>query len=334
MGSVLSFPILCLANLGVYLLATKELQQGWTDAQRLNHVLINGDDMVYSGPKELWEKHVDLGKRVGLEMSVGKAYVHDTYLNVNSISVHAPIAQPQVHPWRIDYLNAGLALGRHKIQSREMGVASEDDRKPEGYTCNINTVLEGCLPGRQVQMMKWILREKGEVMMQEAAGYASEILHTTIDGRQQSQYVNYDGLGLRNFFLPIQIGGMGILPPCGWKFKVTMYQSARSLEHLLQSSAKASLQRPLPGHELRPVDLDVNEPWVRTCADGKEPDGLQISLVGDEAISRRQICRRNLRILESYLKEGLSSDRRSDRKFVKNIPSIIRYDTSPNAWCR
>jgi hypothetical protein len=166
MGSVLSFPILCLANLGVYLLATKELQQGWTDAQRLNHVLINGDDMVYSGPESLWEEHVAIGKRVGLEMSVGKAYVHDTYLNINSISVHAPLSNPKVHPWRIDYLNVGLAYGQHKIQDRtdRSDVASEDSRKPEGYTCNINTILDGCLPGRQAQMLRWILREKLDVI--------------------------------------------------------------------------------------------------------------------------------------------------------------------------
>jgi hypothetical protein len=322
MGSVLSFPILCLANLGVYLLATKELQQGWTDAQRLNHVLINGDDMVYSGPSELWEKHVTLGKRVGLEMSIGKAYVHDTYLNINSVSVHAPIAQPQVHPWRIDYLNVGLAHGQHKVQSREHAtdIASEDDRKPEGYVCNINTILEGCLPGKQPDMMKWILREKSKQIMEESLGHEDGCIRTYVDGRGQSVFVSNDRLGVRNLFLPIQIGGMGVVPPVGWKFKITMNQAYRMLEMLGSHSAKVSLQRPLPGYELRSVDLDVCEPWVRTCAEGRALD------------ERREY--HNRRGLAQYLKMDCSTGRRADRRFTRTIPTLIRYDTSPNGWTR
>jgi len=322
MGSVLSFPILCLANLGVYLLATKELQQGWTDAQRLQHVLINGDDMVYAGPKTLWEEHVAIGKRVGLEMSIGKAYVHDTYLNVNSISVHAPIAQPHVHPWRIDYLNVGLALGRHKIQSREMGTASEDDRKPEGYTCNINTVLEGCLPSQRktCDMLRWILLNKKEQMLAEASGHVAETLRTVIDKVDQRVSVHRDGLGVRNFFLPIQIGGMGIVPPSSWKFSVTENQAHRACKHICRNSAKVSLMRPLPGFELRAVDLDVNEPWVRTSSEPAEPDEDSV--------------RKNRHYLRSQKWTLTRVDKRFYQRFTRQIATLVRWDSSPNAWCR
>jgi hypothetical protein len=301
MGSVLSFPILCLANLGVYLLATKELQQGWTDTQRLNHVLINGDDMVYSGPKSLWEEHVAIGKRVGLEMSIGKAYVHDTYLNVNSISVHAPIAQPKVHPWRIDYLNVGLAYGQHKVQNREskLGTASCDDRKPEGYTCNINTVLEGCLPGQQGRMMKWILANKHDEIVLECA---------TVHG------------GVKNLFLPVQIGGLGVLPPVGWRFKIEKSQVIRAQQYLLSNAARASLCRPTPGPELRSVDLDVNEPWVRTAAEASD----------DARRSARD--RREYRDLENACRSRTLL--KGDKAFVRSISTLIRWDPSPNAWCR
>jgi hypothetical protein len=321
MGSVLSFPILCLANLGVYLLATKELQQGWTDDQRLQHVLVNGDDMVYAAPESLWEEHIALGKKVGLEMSIGKAYVHDTYLNINSISVHAPLAQPQVHPWRIDYLNVGLAFGQHKVQNRSdtVGVASEDDRKPEGYTCNINTILDGCLPGRQGMMMKWILRNKKDLLLQEASGHADELLKTVQDGRTHSAFFNRDNLGIRNIFLPVQIGGMGVLPPVGWRYTVTKNQACRAMEAILANSAKVSLQRPLPGYEIRAVDLDVNEPWMKTKSELAEPE--------DSA-------RRNRREWLKYDLDSLCFDQRSDKRWIKTIPTLIRYDTSPNAWCR
>jgi hypothetical protein len=305
MGSVLSFPILCLANIGVYLLATQDIQQGWTDAQRLRHVLVNGDDMVYAGPEELWEKHVDLGKRVGLEMSIGKAYIHDTYLNVNSVSVHAPLAQPKVHPWRIDYLNVGLAFGQHKVQNREslLGTASCDDRKPEGYVCNINTVLDGCLPGRQTKMLKWILMNKRDEIQSE----------TTVISDTNQRYAT------KNLFLPIQIGGMGVLPPSDWRFRISKDQVVRALCALGAHSAKASLMRPIPGYELNIIDSDINEPYIKQRAEK------------DDQISKRKE-ERSRRDMSSALESD--SLLRSDRRLIRSIATIIRYDTAPTVWTR
>jgi hypothetical protein len=57
MGSILSFPILCLANLGLYLRVTQESQRNWTDKQRLDAVLVNGDDMLYVASPDLFYKH-------------------------------------------------------------------------------------------------------------------------------------------------------------------------------------------------------------------------------------------------------------------------------------
>jgi hypothetical protein len=143
MGSPLSFPILCLANLGVYLDVTQEHHCNWSNFQRLNHVLINGDDMVYAAPPKLWNDHVRVAGEVGLEMSVGKAYKHSVYANVNSTSVHLDLKKfeeivlpepkdtssfeeglkfiekyrkPAATPWRIDYLNTGLFFGQRKVQ--------------------------------------------------------------------------------------------------------------------------------------------------------------------------------------------------------------------------
>lgn len=304
MGSVLSFPILCLANLGVYLRATRELQQGWTDDQRLAHVLVNGDDMVYAAPKSLWEEHVSLGRRVGLEMSIGKAYIHREYLNINSVSVHCPIDKKDVSPWRIDYLNVGLAFGQHKVQNREnggeIGVASCDERKPEGYVVNMNTILDGCLPGRQSTMLKWMLRTQLDKIQDECR------LSRTAD------------LGNRNLFLPVQIGGMGVLPPCGWRFAISKNDCTRAFQALLSHSAAASLQLPLPGYELLTVDLDVNEPWVRLKAEGAEE------------MTRRQ--RREFNDISAASRS--STLQKSDRAFVRGIVTIERYALARSVWTR
>lgn len=103
MGGILSFIILCLANLGLYLLVTEQNQIGWSDCERLRHVLVNGDDMVYAAPEELWERHVELGSKIGLEMSVGKAYVHDTYININSTSYHYDLKKIYKEYEELDY---------------------------------------------------------------------------------------------------------------------------------------------------------------------------------------------------------------------------------------
>ncbi len=181
MGSILSFPILCLANLGVYLRVMSDTQRGWSDASRLKHVLVNGDDMVYAGPSELWPVHAKISDKVGLKMSVGKAYVHDEYLNVNSTSVSCkislptypyvdpdayPSVSPNYHgdvrytrqewikgsvrnsrvcstPWVIPYLNAGLFFGQHKVQGEHGPSDGNHHEFSGGIVANLNVVLNG-----------------------------------------------------------------------------------------------------------------------------------------------------------------------------------------------
>jgi hypothetical protein len=147
MGSVLSFPILCLANLALYLQCTRDWQKDWSHQERLDHVLVNGDDMLYTSPKyssngdNLWGRHVLYGRRVGLEMSIGKAYKHDVYCNINSTSVHFDLRKlppPGIEnrslygkgtesPFQVNFLNVGLCLNKHKVQAY-----TDDDKLEEG----------------------------------------------------------------------------------------------------------------------------------------------------------------------------------------------------------
>lgn len=293
MGSILSFPVLCLANAGVYLKTTEFDQAKWTDQQRLNHVLINGDDMLYAAPEELWERHIDIANRVGLEMSVGKAYKHHTYANVNSTSVHYSIPSlwnggnrvDKTTPWKIDYLNAGLFYGKHKVQggtekpSDNNTTYDEEDEcdrfwgksaagstqtlkmlkemefgtdvKLEGITAPLNVILDGSLPGKRCELLKWFLTSHKDEVKRECLG-----VYTTA-GKSK--------IFTRNLFVPIALGGMGVTPPLGFHYDVKPVQRkiAKSCINQLTCNGliQTSSQLPLPGHSVDDYDAIESSPW-------------------------------------------------------------------------
>jgi len=235
MGSILSFPILCLANLGVYLFVTSILQAGWTDEERLSSVLVNGDDMVYAAPRDLWDIHTLVASRVGLEMSVGKAYLHKSYLNVNSTSIILDLSKEKRNqPRQVDFLNTGLFFGVRKVQARQgVGEADEDysnlisnyatahlSADPiKGYVSNIDTLMKGCLPGRQRDLLcEFLIHNKTDI--------TKECL-VCVKRRNGSFHVI-----TRNLFLPVSSGGMGVTPPAGWRFKIS--KRDRELAYVVQ----------------------------------------------------------------------------------------------------
>lgn len=110
MGSLLSFPILCIVNFAIWRHAT-ELSLGTRcDGMGLggphDHVLINGDDIGFcatEGQYTLWTK---LTPQVGLKPSLGKNYFCSEFITLNT----------QLYSWkdgklrRVFFLNQGLLL--------------------------------------------------------------------------------------------------------------------------------------------------------------------------------------------------------------------------------
>jgi hypothetical protein len=261
MGSILSFPILCLANLGVYLLSTSQEQKFWTDDQRLNHVLINGDDMVYASNEENWKRHVDIGKKVGLEMSIGKAYVHREYLNINSTSIHCPLHKKVLTPSikEIGYLNVGLFYGQHKVQgerdNEREGFAkahgADHGEYPEGIVVNINEMLRGCRPQKKIDFLKKILTTHSETIATECSSKTTECV------KEKNKTFS------RNLFIPESLGGMGVIAPSGFKFRITKEEVYVAQGHIdsLPGCGYTS-QHPLPGYPLEErFDQDLVVPW-------------------------------------------------------------------------
>lgn len=249
MGSILSFPILCLANLGLYLRVTREYQANWTYEERMSSVLVNGDDQLYLAPLDVFKTHIDLGKKVGLEMTVGKAYHHKSYTNVNSTCVICPIGGS---PWTVPFLNTGLYFGQNKV----MSTSSTNEEDVEIVEAPVIPLLEetlrGSLPGRQCELLAGWLTLHADRVRNETAIWTKH------------------GKGSRNIFLPKCFGGMGVEAPVGWRFQIKKFH--RSLGTWLQGSSWsfATTQRPLFGSEPKEIPRIMNVPYVNKSIK-KEP---------------------------------------------------------------
>jgi len=259
MGSILSFPILCLANLGVYLDAMSYYQtefEDWTDEERLEAVKINGDDMVYAAPPEYWDTHVEIGKKVGLEMSIGKAYLHREYLNINSQSFHFPLHKLEEGKKdnrrisMINFLNVGLFFGQHKVQGkheRREGSSTAESHHLDrgGLVVNINKVLEGALPNKTCAVLSEFLKTHKEEIK-------AECLIKTYTGRPHH----------RNLFISEKLGGMGVSAPDGWFYRIKnddIYVAHGFLKRF--PGVQYTTERPLPGYPLATLD-EPSVPWA------------------------------------------------------------------------
>lgn len=89
MGSVLSFPILCILNLYTFF-KTLDLQvqcdliSGRRSYKSLP-VLINGDDILFRANQVRYDRWKVAGSAIGFELSLGKNFVHRRFFTVNSL---------------------------------------------------------------------------------------------------------------------------------------------------------------------------------------------------------------------------------------------------------
>jgi len=263
MGSILSFPVLCLANLGVYLSNMSDVQRYWGDRLRLRTVLINGDDMLYVGSKADYTRHAALSGSVGLKMSVGKAYWHQVYANINSQSFHHNIRVVGATPWNIPFLNTGLFFGAHKVQSSEKADASLGGT----LLSNLNLILAGTLPGRQSGICSRFIALHEHEIKQETLFQVS-----FLDAFNLKEGIR----NTRNIFLPLALGGMGVDAPLDFRFKVIPLQKRLASLYVDRYPNLAIVgQLPHPeGYVVPKLESDINEPWFKR----KAPHSLDLPI--------------------------------------------------------
>jgi hypothetical protein len=189
MGSILSFPVLCLANLLLFLWFEKKCGRRATLKSACQSVLINGDDLVARINRSEFPIFQDLARRIGLPLSVGKTYVHEKVLNVNSTCYHY---HTEHTPQKVCFLNTGLLFGQGKVMSHQEADGSEVV-ETRHVTSTFNEYVQGALPGRQCEAAADFIRQNTETLQNECRG--------------------------RNMFLPEALGGMGCVPPLGFSVK-------------------------------------------------------------------------------------------------------------------
>jgi hypothetical protein len=267
MGSILSFPILCLANLGLYLYAIKDDPRPLR--QKLAGVLVNGDDMLYVARRSRWATHVTIGEKVGLLMSPGKAYHDRVFANANSACFHFPLlsekrqgtfhvpsgddvvvqvgrsepSKPRLRvryvektatPKVIPFLNAGLYFGQNKVMNK----VSETGSEVQSRVAVIEELLRGCragLPGRVREIYAGYLKRHSGDLAKEC--------------------------GYRNLFISRGLGGMGLTPHPDLRFKITAAQRQVAYRLYHESRYGHLGYGPLPGPVISEAPITLQVPW-------------------------------------------------------------------------
>lgn len=252
MGSPLSFPILCLMNLAIFAMAT-----GASRHELIHKVLINGDDILYRATRAEFHRHNELGSRCGLSPSIGKVYLSPEYANINSICCHTgpPIriervrSQPPrmsraaepTHKYvirdvrQIDFLNTGLFFGQQKVMARVGGDVDANEVRANPTTAVINTLLQGALRGTAHELLKMYLSKHRHDINKETKG--------------------------KNLFIHQTLGGMGVVPPCGFEPSYTWQQLAVATTIWMKSINSISSVRPYPNVRLVPSSAPRVQPW-------------------------------------------------------------------------
>jgi hypothetical protein len=250
MGSILSFPVLCLANFGVYCLVMDTIRPEFSYNEILNHVLVNGDDMLYAAPEGTFQLHRELSKKVGLDMSVGKAYEHHTYLNINSVACHSDLRRQESGVRRIDFLNVGLLFGQHKVQNRDV---ADDHHTTSGVAACANEVLNGCFRNPE-GILKMYLKLHSEELKKEVVIARCFNKHGIMVKRSFQ----------RDLFLPVSLGGMGIKKPSGFQsdtLRLPQLYASYLLDREINNGEIINTQRPILGFEPEEVLLVPPVPW-------------------------------------------------------------------------
>jgi len=121
MGSILSFPILCIVNASI-LRYSLELLEERTLLIEDCPFTVNGDDAVVRARSGFFDIWVQVAKICGLSPSVGKVYDSDTFLNMNSREFRLVNREFIQTP----YINMGIMLNLSR--SAGLGAKSSDFR--------------------------------------------------------------------------------------------------------------------------------------------------------------------------------------------------------------
>jgi hypothetical protein len=195
MGSILSFPILCLVNYLTYFVSLSPLykefilyEQGLRrplSASELDSeaLLVNGDDILFEAPDEKYSSWVNNLKFFGFQLSLGKNLCSERFMTINSTlfvkGQQVVSSADKMFFQCARYSNVGLLKGRSKVCSTDL-----IDDKP---LWSISSEIEG--------------------------GFTTPDFphHYTLWNKQRLNRYSEDGR--RNYFGPRELGMCGLYNP-------------------------------------------------------------------------------------------------------------------------
>lgn len=202
MGSVISFPVLCIANLALTLVAFRLAGRPVTNIHRCG-VLINGDDIGFSATswvRTVWRLVTSAG---GLSPSVGKNFVNGSFLQLNSQMLLWDPKAP-----RIAYSSSGPEAGLFRLAScPQLAVLAPP---PEGTKEFIGRRLFlSQAPGIQRRFLDGFAGlERDQLNRLWLATWSSELVMLTPYSREV------------NWFLPRVLGGFGLEAPSDHRVRI------------------------------------------------------------------------------------------------------------------
>jgi len=260
MGSRVSFPILCLANLALYLAVRRDeyILRGEVFGKseilfEMNRVLVNGDDILFAATANEELSMRRYGAEVGLKLSVGKTYIHDVYANINSTAFHLNCNAFGSSAVEIPYLNSGLFFGQNKVLGKTDTSGDQEAvvERVAPHIAVMDNVVNGSLPGKQCEVMATYISQHREDLLRECRG--------------------------RNFFISRSLGGWGVRRPLGFEYAVTSAQRCEAVR-LLRSFSGGWVydQRPLTFTQARKHEpLRVLAPWLNQGIESEGPTRLR-----------------------------------------------------------
>jgi len=186
MGSPLSFPLLCVANMAAFWYSMdlmQDTQEAFPMITRARDVpvLVNGDDIYFFSN----DTHYGIWKRVveaiGMELSPGKNFVNPNFFTINTRPLYAD-ADGQIRSGKL--YQTGLLMGKRKVDN------TDQDYLESPMHDVLNYILEGSKDPQSTVDLFYILWEE-------------RIMLASIPPRGDKPTINpwvprhYGGLGLR-----------------------------------------------------------------------------------------------------------------------------------------
>jgi hypothetical protein len=161
MGSVVSFPILCIINAAVCRW-TLEIDRGKTLLLRDCPLLINGDDCVFKCSERGLRAWKRIASFFGLEPSIGKFFYTREFAQINSMNFYYHYVDEGLCYTETAYINMGLFMGLSRSQEEGEDV----DIKGVGLNCRCRELIAKCPSSLRTTVMDKFLKLHKPILME------------------------------------------------------------------------------------------------------------------------------------------------------------------------